>query len=207
MSWTNYFDKIYVFNLRKRIDRLLDITEELEQFDIPFNLVTSIEDDNGAEGLRLTLENILKESIELGHEAILIFEDDCKFVVDKLTLDNTMEGAIKQLPEYWQILYLGGQCVEGFDRRQDANLLQVQKCYSTHAWAISLQGMKEILSLGLYAPIDNCLTDKIQKLQKTYITYPFLATQREGYSDIAKNDINWQPFLEPRYKQKLALLK
>jgi hypothetical protein len=66
--------------------------------------------------------------------------------------------------------------------------------------------MKEILMAGLEAPIDNCIVAKIQSHGTTYITYPLLATQRPGISDIGNTYINWQPFIENRYYQKLGEL-
>ena len=66
--------------------------------------------------------------------------------------------------------------------------------------------MKEILSQGLYAPIDNCFVERIQPMGETYITFPLLCTQKPGYSDIGQSEINWLPFIEQRYYQKLGEL-
>lgn len=203
MSWVNFFDAIYVINLRKRVDRLLEITEELEKYNIPFELVTAIENENGAEGLRQTVEKIFKESIERKHEQILIFEDDCYFLQDP---NPIMGMVVKELPEYWHIFYLGGQPSNGFNRRHSSSLLQLDTCYSTHAWAISNQGMKEILSVGLKAPIDNSVVDTVQKQQKCFITYPLLASQRAGISNIGNVFIDWSPYIINKYKEKLSLL-
>ena len=203
MSWINFFDAIYVINLRKRVDRLLEVTEELEKYNIPFQLITAIENENGAEGLRQTVENIFKNSIEKKHEQILIFEDDNYFLHDP---NPIMEVAVKELPEYWHILYLSGQASNGFNRRHSSSLLQLDTCYSTNAWAISNQGMKEILAAELKAPIDNSVVDSVQKQQKSFITYPLLASQRAGVSDIGGTFIDWNSFIINKYNEKLSLL-
>ena len=184
MNWINFFDGIYCINLAKRQDRLIEFTEEAEKYSIPFELITAIEHSQGAEGLRLTIEKIFENAIEKNYEQILIFEDDCVMTQGIEIFHDTMNNAIKQLPKNWDIMYLSGQVTCGFKYRHSANLLQLDGCFATHSWAISLQGMKEILSQGLYAPIDNCLVDRIQKLQRCYITYPILTTQRAGTSDI-----------------------
>lgn len=204
MSWTNYFDEIYVINLPERKDRLLEVCEEMDKYDIPFKLVDGIKHESGAEGLRLVVENILKEAIEKNYKAILIFEDDCMWVENP---NGVIEKALEQLPDDWHILFLGAQCTRGFKYRAGTNLLQLDGAYATHAWAISLTGMKYILSEGLTAPIDNCIVDKVQTAQKCFITYPLLATQRTGFSSIGNADINWDAFITPRYYQKLAELK
>lgn len=204
MSWTNFFDEIYCINLPKRTDRLLEFTEEAEKYNIQFKLIDGIEHPQGAEGLRLTVEGIFKNAIEKNYEHILIFEDDCLFVNDP---NSVMNEVIKQLPQDYHILYLGAQPTNGFHYRHSANLLQLDGAYATHAWALSVQGIKEILSQPFYAPIDNCIVAGIQKLQKCYITYPLLATQRAGVSNIGGEYIEWDVFITPRYNQKLAELK
>jgi GR25 family glycosyltransferase involved in LPS biosynthesis len=205
--WTDFFDRIVVINLPKRVDRLIEVSQELDNYGIEFDLVDGIEHEKGAEGLRQTVENILKDSIQKKHKAILIFEDDCLFVEPKDVVDRTMEDAIKDLPEYWHILYLSAQATDGFKRRHSSALLQLDKAFATHSWAISLQGMKEIIAAGLEAPIDNSIVDKVQPMQKCFITYPILTTQRAGVSDIGNTFIDWHPFLIGRYNQKLAELK
>jgi len=206
MRWTNYFSKILVINLRHRTDRLLQIYEEMDKMDINFELVTAIEHENGAEGLRQTLNNILQRGIEEKWENVLIFEDDCEWVENKDVVDRAMDGAIKEIPDNWHLLYLSAQVTCGFHYKHGNHLLQLDGAYSTHSWAISKQGMKEIISQGLDAPIDNCMVDKIQKMQNCYITYPILTTQRAGESDIGKTYINWFPFLVTRYNTELSKL-
>ncbi len=206
MSWTNFFTKIFVINLPERTDRLLEVAEELYKWEIPYELVNAIKHESGAEGLRMTVEKIFREAIANEWESVLIFEDDAMFVDSCGNPNDTMNEAVKQLPLNWDILYLGAQCTTGFKLRKSANLLLVENAFATHAWAISLHGMKEILMAGLEAPIDNCIVAKIQSHGTTYITYPLLATQRPGISDIGNTYINWQPFIENRYYQKLGEL-
>jgi GR25 family glycosyltransferase involved in LPS biosynthesis len=206
MSWTNFFTKIFVINLPERTDRLLEVAEELYKWEIPYELVNAIKHESGAEGLRMTVEKIFREAIANEWESVLIFEDDAMFVDSCGNPNDTMNEVVKQLPLNWDILYLGAQCTTGFKLRKSANLLLVENAFATHAWAISLHGMKEILMAGLEAPIDNCIVAKIQSHGTTYITYPLLATQRPGMSDIGNTYINWQPFIENRYYQKLGEL-
>lgn len=202
--WTNWFDKTYVLNLRKRIDRLIHVCEEMSKYNIDFELVTSIENkENGAEGLKDTIVELFNNALLNNYSKILVFEDDIKWVTDP---NPTMEMVVKELPEYWHICYLGGQPSNGFNRRHSSSLLQLDTCFATHAWAISNQGMKEILASGLKAPIDNSIVDTVQKQQKCFITYPLLASQKEGYSDIGGTEINWNPFIINKYNEKLSLL-
>ena len=202
--WTDFFDKILVINLPSRTDRLLQIAEELYKWGIPYELVNATPHDNGAEGLRITVEKIFRDAIADILNSVLIFEDDAMFVDSCGNPNETMEQVVKQLPHTWQILYLGAQCTNGFKAKPSNNLLLLDMAFATHAWAISLDGMKEILAAGLEAPIDNSIVKTVQPSGHTYITYPLLCTQRPGYSDIGRTEINWQPFIEQRYYQKFS---
>lgn len=202
--WTNFFDKILVINLPSRTDRLLQIAEELYKWGIPYELVNATPHEDGAEGLRITVEKIFRDAIAKNLSSVLIFEDDAMFVESCGNPNETMEQVVKQLPPTWQLLYLGAQCTNGFKAKPSNNLLLLDMAFATHAWAISLDGMKEILAAGLEAPIDNSIVKTIQPKGNTYITYPLLCTQRPGYSDIGRTEINWQPFIEQRYYQKFS---
>lgn len=204
MAWTDFFTKIFVINLPERTDRLLEIAEELEKWKIPYELRNAIKNENGAEGLKETVWNIIKEGVDNNWQSVLIFEDDCIFVESCGNPNETMEQVVKQLPNMWQLLYLGGQVTNGFKLRHSPNLLLLDMCFATHAWALSLDAMKNIMSEGLESPIDNSIVKTIQPRGHTYITYPLLCTQRPGHSDIGKTYINWQPFIEQRYYQKLG---
>lgn len=206
MSWTDFFTKIFVINLPERTDRLLDIAEQLYKWNIPYELVNAVRHENGAEGLRITVEGIFREAVKQEWESILIFEDDAIFVDSGGNPNEVMEKVVKQLPKTWDILYLGAQCTTGFKMRVSSNLLLVENAYATHAWALSLHGIKEVLMSVLEAPIDNCVVKKIQPQGNTYITYPLLCSQRAGMSNIGNTYIDWSPFIEQRYYQKLGEL-
>jgi len=203
--WTNFFDDILVINLLKREDRLLQTTKDFEEYGIPFRRVQAIEDaEQGARGLRDTMLGIFKEAIEKNHKHILVFEDDCKIIVEKLWLDDTMNKVTDQLPDNYHICYLGGQMSRKPTHFHSPNLLPVVQYFATHSVIYSLQGMKEIMSREMGYPIDNWMVEEIQKLGHTYACHPLLCSQYAGFSDIGHNFINWEPFIVPRHAQKIA---
>jgi GR25 family glycosyltransferase involved in LPS biosynthesis len=205
MKWIDVLDKIYLINLTKREDRLLQATQDFEEYQIPFSRVTAIEDtEQGARGLRDTMLLIFKEAVEKNYQNILIFEDDVKFVVEPFWFHDTMDRVVAQLPEHYHLCFLGGQASHRFSRFQSPNLLPVIKYFSTHAVMYSLQGMKEILARNLGYPIDNWYVDEIQPMNNCYCVHPLLCSQYAGHSDIGHNFIDWHPFIVPRHAQKIA---
>lgn len=207
MSWVNFFDDILVLNLLKRTDRLLQITEDFEKYSIPFKRVQSIESDNGAEGLKQTMVNIFSKAIEQQQQNLLIFEDDCEIVVGVDVFNDVMSRVVNQVPENYVMIFLGCQLTGGASHFVSPNIVAGKKMYSTHAVMYSLKGMKEILSHNLDHPIDNFYVDKIECYGNSYCTYPLLCSQRAGYSDIGKNEINWKPFIEPKFEQEINKMR
>lgn len=206
MEWINFFDAIYVINLLKREDRLLQIAEHFEEYGIPFKRVSAIEDENGARGLRDTMLKIFNTAMVEGYENILVFEDDAMFVVEKPLVDATLNSVVKQLPENYFMCFLGGQPTGGFTSFYSPNLLPVIKYFSTHAVAYSKKCINEIMARKMDFPIDNWYVDEIEIMGGCYAINPLLCTQRQGFSDIGKADINWNLFIQPKHTQELNKL-
>lgn len=200
-KWLERIDEVYLINLAKRTDRLLQAAEELEKFNIPYKRISAIEKENGAEGLRDTMLLIFNEALEQGHENVLVFEDDVEFLDEPLNF--IMDKVMEQMPDGYRMIMLGGQFSNGFTHFHSPNLLPVTKAFSTHAVMYSRLAMREIVDLGMGYPIDNWLVAEVQTRGGTYATYPMLASQRAGFSNIGNAFISWKPFLDGRYMQKI----
>lgn len=203
MKWIDYFDEIYVLNLLKRTDRLLQITQDFEKYEIPFTRINAIEMPNGAEGLRDTMVLVFNDAIEKNYRNILIFEDDCKIVIDPFWFHETMNDVVDELPISYHLCFLGGQASNRFSHFHSKHLLPVQKYFSTHSVAYSIQGIKEILARPFGFPIDNWMVEHIQPMGHCYTIHPLLCSQYAGFSDIGKNVMDWNPFIVPRHQQKI----
>jgi GR25 family glycosyltransferase involved in LPS biosynthesis len=208
MDWINFIDRIVLLNLAHRVDRLLASAEVLEKYDIPYERIEAIHNkEHGATGLRDTIVQLFEEEIAKKTQHLLVFEDDVIFVEGPDTFHQAMNGVVKQLPEQYHICYLGCQVTLTPTHFYSTNLIPVQKAYATHAWIISYQGMKEILASDLKPPIDNYIVDMVQPLGHCYCTYPLLASQREGLSDIGHAFIDWDPFIVDRYQQQINAMR
>lgn len=206
MNWINFFDEIFVINLLKRSDRLLQITQDFERYGIPFTRVSAIEDrEQGARGLRDTMLNLYKDALSKGYRNILVFEDDCKMIEEPDLFHIIMNNVVKQLPDNYHFCYLGGQMSSRPSHFHSANLIPVVKYFATHAVCYSEQGMKEVLSREMGYPIDNWATENIQVLGHCYCVHPLLCSQHPGISDIGGGQyIDWHPFIVPRHQQKIS---
>lgn len=205
MEWINKIGRIVCLNLLKRTDRLIDFTEQMEKYQIPFERINAVEDQgNGARGLRDTMVNLFKEEIGKETKSVLVFEDDAEFVQPPNTFHHMMNKVVQQIPDSYHMVFLGGQPSGRIQGMYSQNLFKAYKYFATHSVIYSLQGMKEIISRGLGYPIDNSMVEEIQPLGQCYAVNPLLCSQKPGFSDIGKNFIDWRPFIDARYKQKLS---
>lgn len=206
MKWLNFFDSIYLINLDKRTDRLLDFAEQAEKYSIPFQRIPAILNINGAEGLRDTMLQIFNECIEKNIQNVLIFEDDCDFISGVDLFHDIMNKVVEQVPPTYHMVFLGCQLSVPPASFHSPNLMQVIRAFSTHAVFYSLQGMKEIITRGFDFPIDNYYVSDIEPMGHTYATYPILCSQRDGVSDIGGRFISWKAFIEQRFEQQVNLM-
>lgn len=207
MEWINNISRIVCLNLNKRDDRLLEFAKMAEEYEIPFERVSAIENEQGAIGLRDTMKEVFSEAIEGNCKNVLVFEDDAEIKVGKDVFHDYMNKAMEQLPESYHMVFLGCQLTSNTCKWFSTNLIRVQKAFSTHAVLYSIQGMKEIMSRDFGYPIDNWYVDHIEPLGQSFCTYPLLVSQRPSYSDIGKNFIDWRPFLDQRFIQQIGNIR
>lgn len=208
MGWLNKIDRIVCINLVHRTDRLLDFTSQMEEYEIPFERIHAMQDkEQGARGLRDTMVNLFNEEIQKGTEHLLVFEDDAEIITYPHLFHPAMDKVMQQLPENYHMVFLGCQITSNGCKWHSANLIRVQKAFSTHAVIYSLQGMKEIMARDFGYPIDNWYCDNLQAMGHSYCTYPFLVSQVTGFSDIGGRVQDWKPFLEQRFAQKVAEIR
>jgi glycosyl transferase, family 25 len=121
MNIMDYFQRIYVINLRQRRDRRREMARELKKIGLSFRspnvcLFEAVRPESagdfpsvGARGAFLSHLNILKEARAQQLERILIFEDDLNFIPD---FRQSAEITISALGrEDWSFFY-GGYVLE-----------------------------------------------------------------------------------------------
>lgn len=213
MTWTDYFDAIYLINLPDRPDRLEKATQELNKYNIPFVLAPAIKRENGAQGLFETIISIFTEAEAENMGNILLLEDDVKFLQDP---NVYMPKCVEQLSRMsWDLFYLGinmdhpSNMFIGFTFE---NLLKIRYGYSTHAIAWSRPARREFMSLYMSvpnfmsAPIDVRLSETIHKNGRSFASYPLLATQHDGMSSIEGENTSYE-YIEQRFNHSISHLK
>lgn len=203
-KWATFFDAIYLINLESSTGRLLFSLKQLHSCGVPVQVFEASFREIGIIGLRDTMIRLFIECLERGYENVLVLEDDFRVLED---LNIYMPLCLEQLPKNYDLLYLGGYVIRPFVRKHSENLLVLDKILTTHAICYSKKAMQ--LLLPIFAeqsanpmdktPIDMVILNRVLCNQNSYITYPLLVSQMNGYSYIQKQEIDYTKYIEQEY--------
>ncbi len=202
-QWVNSIDHIVVISLLKRGDRRWQVQYELEKFKIPFWFYNATENENGAEGLRQTMVDLFTYCIQKGYKRVLVFEDDAVMLED---INHYMPLCLSQLPNDFDLFYLGCQHNQLFERFHSPNILCVTSAFATHAVLWSESGMRKFLDRVQELPIDRTIRNTIQNDGLCYCSYPMLVSQRPSFSDIDGCVRDWSRWLQELYYKNVKHL-
>lgn len=180
--------KAFVINLDRRPDRLVELKVpfEYERFsatngtifdEVPKKLKGHI---GCWDSHRRILERIKTEGLEYA----VVMEDDVEF--DK-EFKEKIDHYVAQLPEDWDLFYMGGWNVSKEIKKYSENLNVAEDIYTTHAYIIRDKFIPVLLEV-IYArryKIDVVFCDALKK-GKCFIANPVLTWQKQGYSDITR---------------------
>ena len=203
----DFFDVIFCINLDKRPDRWVHAQQEFQKIGIldKVKRFPAIERKDGRLGCIKSHLEIIKYAQKNNLKNVLIFEDDVVFL-DK-DVNGIMGNVISQLPENWEMLYLGANLHTPLTNYSD-NLVVLKNGFSTHAVSYNhtifdffVKKYNKLTAVTLQSDIlDVWIASNIQTRGKSFLVKPLLATQMNDYSDIVNGNVNYS-FIEERYKK------
>lgn len=207
-----YFDKIYCINLDDRIDRWQSAEEQFLKTNLTVERIPAIkgadlnlewpsEIKEGAVGCSLSHLFTLKLAKHLNLSSYLLLEDDIQF--DENFSKKFSEIYENQVPDNWDMLYLGGQHFHGMNLSQVSE--NVYKCeYTLAAHSIAFKNTvydRFIKSLvDITKPCDVHYAESHKDIN-AYVIVPHLTWQKNTYSDIEKINIDYSFLKHHRYPQ------
>lgn len=189
-----HFSKVYCINLDRRTDRWEEACKEFQKWGIQDSVQRYAAVDGatlaphhtvapGALGLIVTLYNIVTEAKAMGYKNILILEDDVYFRETLLQLDEYMA----EVPEGWNMLYLGGHHIQR-PHRISKKVGRGVQIFTTHSFAISnnvydriLSDLSDLNKIGLQLDL---YFSELQKQVSTFCFIPSMTGQKSSFSDI-----------------------
>ena len=185
--------KAFVVNLKDRPDRLIGFKEN--QFPFKVNRFNAIKTDPGWIGCTESQLVILSRQTEF---PFAIFEDDCQLINSW----DIVEKAVSQLPDDWDMLYLGATLMKPIERYSD-NLFRLKEGLCAHAIIYNSKRIVDYIlnNFDRYEnerrkTIDVFYAYDVQEKFNCFITYPLVATQRAGFSDIENMEVDYTQITE-----------
>lgn len=202
----DFFDHIYCIHMPKSVEREALVRSEFEKLGILSRIdwvhATQPNPENfksggsmyypaAQVGCKLSHLKALHNAMFCGYQTILILEDDVIFPNWDVT---KLETAIEELPEAWDMLYLGGEPVEPTDRRSPS-LVQVRKFWGAYAYAVHDYAVAELADLIVdyltQAGLDGGVYAEYTPFKRCFCVYPPICKTRPNYSTIVDQDCNY----------------
>ena len=187
----------YCINLDSRPEKWAKVQKEAAILGIEPIRFSAIKMNRGHDGCTASHMALLKQAKEEG--IFMIIEDDMKVLADKPV--ELIAKAYEQLPKDWDMLYLGATLNKRIDRCS-GNLFKIDHAWAVHAIIYNNQnGVVDYILENLNErKFDVFLARVVQHKFNCYITYPMVATQSAGYSDILKHDVDYSVIENNYYK-------
>lgn len=219
----DFFDKIYCLNLNESKDRWATVSKEFETIGIDnrvIRLSAPKADDNiftantnkaGQYGCTMSHLKILGNALADANGHIVIFEDDIHFPDYSAA---HLQDIIDNLPNDWDILYLGGRPVEPVTNVYNNKLYKASCMFGSYGYAVNHKFIKTIFN-GIFESlmksgnkngIYDVLLGRITKANNGYAVYPLVVKEQSSFSIIENRaTTNYDQLMEnswARMKQK-----
>lgn len=192
----------YCINLDRRSDKWNDVIKEFTQHNINPIRFSAYDTAPGWKGCRDSHLSVLSRAKMDGLKQFAVYEDDVVFIEKP---NGILKQAISQLPQDWDILYLGVSPLEPMTRYSE-NLFRVGKSVCLHATIYNNTKWDGVLDYILkhkteIGKIDVFYSDYVHRNFNVFVTYPMICTQRQyksdtcGRSDVSTIVKNYNKFL------------
>lgn len=186
MKLQEYFDRIVLIHLKRRVDRWEECLVQLRKGGIGLEEVTVFEGHDmpgdGNRGCTASHRGVLELIGHHGWERTLILEDD--FHVEHEDMQERFGSMIGDVPDDWEMLYLGGHYGEKPIARVSSHVIRCSRMLTTSSYAVTREFARRmapwVCGIG---PIDT-LYYATHMEGRCYIFQPRLMVQRAGVSDL-----------------------
>lgn len=189
-------EKIYLINLPHRTDRLRIAKQQFEKVGVTMPVIFpaidarklklrgTTEENQGLIGCFMSHYFILQEALLNGYKSITVFEDDILLVNN---FKEKLQAGLNEVPEKWQLLYLGYYERTGQAKIQVSENITIPKnTWGTHAYMVQGDGIKIMYEnlQTIRTHIDIQIGEDIVPKMYTYCISPAICHQSGIKSDI-----------------------
>lgn len=189
-------DKFIFINLEKRKDRLLEIQNELDKFNLEYERFNAIEYQSGTVGCGYSHLAVLKLAKERNYKNVCILEDDFTFIISKEDFEFELNRFFNNIHEYDVCMISCNlnekECVENapfidrilFGQTSSGYIVNnhyFDKLIELYEYNIPL--LEQTQEHWNYA--NDIVWKQLQQQDKWYFINNRIGKQRPGYSDIS----------------------
>lgn len=195
---TDYFNGAYCINLLSRMDKWDDCVKEFNKHGLCVEWYQGVDGDKldydghlktGMMGCLMSHVNLITEARDSGLETVLVFEDDVEF---EEGLNEKFNEWYKEVPEDWDMLYLGGNHNVRAVEKCNTHLMKCTNTYTTHAYALKHTIYDVLLDRINRKDLDvDVMYADVQRGCNAYCFTPRLAWQRPSVSDIWQQHVDY----------------
>jgi GR25 family glycosyltransferase involved in LPS biosynthesis len=222
----NSFDKIYCINLPSRKDRWQNCSLQFEKYNILNNLEKFDgviyknpmfnKKQNAHLGCWFSHYKILKHAQAMHYNKILILEDDFVFNIEPEKMNNQLTSCMNELPQNWDLFYLGAYFVKGYDYQAKINysnnLYKVNTAFCTHSICYSECGINKMIKYmeraflylkdipSNYESIGWFYVKEFLFENNCFASKEFLCGQSKGFSDIENCVVDYNDYFLKGYE-------
>lgn len=214
----DFFERVYVINLRHRVDRLYLFQQRLKQYGWPFKepiVYPAIDGDkvgvppeftrtSGTYGCRMSHLRILQDCLMDNVKSVLILEDDAEILED---FPARAAEFLEKLPNDWEGIMFGGQHIAPPIIIDIPNIVRVRACLRNHAYAARPSYMQALQRYwGNSTGHSDATAAKYQHLHIVYAPHPWLIGQAGGRSNVRGGIRPPEWWSHTEHKQHLPLI-
>jgi glycosyl transferase family 25 len=209
-------------NLDIRTDRRMIFEKHIEELHsrdpadysfYPVARFSAIHHEHGAIGCSKSHLECLRIAKNNGWDHVLIFEDDAYFIHPEI-LVHQVNSFLSRFHDAWDVLLLSGNNFPPF-KIEAPDCFRVANCQVATAYLVCsryydtlIQNFEEALA-GLSANPSNTPAfacdmywKRLQREHRWYLITPICVIQRPGYSDIEKQDVNYEKMMTNLVKKR-----
>jgi hypothetical protein len=185
---------MYCIHLAHRTDRMEHIERLRARYpSVRIHVVDAIRDDDGVRGCILSHKKVVAYAKAHKLPFVVVLEDDCDFLLAETPLVSSFLGAMSYMLKHPNVEVVNG-CgnlptlkASVVDSHFTTRFMHSPDVRTTHCMIYGANAYDKILSLPETIPLDV----QMNTLNMMF-TYPYLATQLPSYSDIMKEDVEYQ---------------
>jgi glycosyl transferase family 25 len=196
-------DGVFYINLERRTDRRDLMEMDLAKVNINAERFVGIPFEPGIVGCGKSHLAVMKLARDRGYKNVLILEDDFTFLVDRKTLDESLNLFFNDVGENYDVCMLCCQNLEEKGEKPYPYLSSVHHANNASAYLINGTYLDAIIELYDWAfPLlestgehwnyaNDQVWTRIQEEDRWFCFNPRIGKQRSGYSDNAKRFMDY----------------